>query len=509
MLADGRALLAELDELDRRNAQRHVIDLGRRVSGRDPARHMVIIGSVVHRWVTDPAFNRVMIFAPPRHGKSWYSSWFTPAYLMGQPAGPWGPHSVMHITHSQRFTHGLGRRIRNTLGSERWPWPDVRVLGDRSAALEWETSNGNVYNGFGMDGSPTGRPATHLILDDPIRGRKEAFSETLRDSRWEVLQYDVWSRLEGPQKQLWCLTRWHEDDPAGRVLPEGFEGRSGWYKDRETGDQWYVLSLPAIAEHENDPLGRRIGEWLWPEVHGPGTAIDAARRRGGYLWSSLYQQRPSPEEGLFFRADTFRYFNPTEIDTKALTIYGASDYAATAEAGDNDPDWTVHMIFGVDRAWNIYVLDMWRGRTTTDVWAQEFLNLCKAWRPTIWAEETQQIEKSVGPFLLRMMLEQGVHVARRQFTSSTSKEARAQAALGMAEMGRIHLPRGVPWLSTFEQELKQFPAGRHDDQVDTLSLFCRMLAMLIRKPAPQKDTAPPPDSLEALYALHEVEEQEI
>ena len=339
------------------------------------------------------------------------------------------------------------------------PW-SVGIMGDRKAATEWELTNGTEYNAFGMDGSTAGKPADYLIVDDPLKGRKEAFSETTRETRWEICQFDLWSRLEGPQKQLWLLTRWHMDDPSGRILGDDFDGRTGWYKDIETGEWWYVLSLPAISEHENDPLGRKIGDWLWPEEHGDGKAIDALRKRGGYLWSALYQQRPAPDDGLFFSSDTFKYYDPTEVNLKDLTIYGASDYAVSEEAGKTDPDYTVHLVVGVDRQYNVYLLDLWRERKTSDVWVDQFIKMARQWKPVMWAEEQGQIIKGVGPFLQREMMAKKVICARRQFTSATSKEQRAQIALGLMEMGRIFIPRGAPWRAVLEKELKQFPRGQ-------------------------------------------------
>jgi len=504
MALDQIALHARLAEMERLDAQKHILSFGRRMTGLTPARHHIIIGKAIMQWIDSPTLDRMMIFAPPRHGKSWYCSRLAPSFLVGYKPGA----RMMHVTHSGRLSNAFGRSCRNMIGNQRFPWDDIRVLGDRKAAFEWETSNGCEYNAFGMDGATAGKPADYLFVDDPIKGRKEAFSEVARDSRWETIQYDLWSRLEGPQKQLWLLTRWNMDDPSGRVLGEDFDGKSGWYSDIETGERWYVLSLPAICEHSNDPMGREIGEWLWPEEHGDGKAIDAARKRGGYRWHSLYQQRPAPESGLFFDATNIQYYETTEIDVSELTIYGASDYAVTEEAGKNDPDYTVHAVFGIDREYNIYVLDMWRDRKTSDVWIDAFFEMLEKWKPVTWAEEGGQIIKSLDPFIKRTMLQKKKFYHRQQFTSHTSKEARAQMLLAMIQQKKLYLPRGLVWADLFIKELKQFPAGKHDDMVDTASLFCRLLAQLMVKKEKEKDTGPPPGSLESLYAAHEALEME-
>ncbi len=491
--AEDRAYYALLDEKLKREARDSVLGLGQRLTGFDPAAHHVVMAEAIERWLDlDSGLDRLAIFAPPRHAKSFYASWFTPMTILGRHSDA----NVMHITHSQKFADKMGRRIRNSINDDRKnPWDDMRISSDRSARAEWSTTTGGEYNAFGLDGSPTGNPAEWLLVDDPLKGRKEAFSATERESRWETILSDIWSRLEGPQKQLWLLTRWHEDDPMGRILPEGFDGRSGWYQDRETGSWWYILSLPAVSEHDNDPLGRAVGDWLWPEAHNDSGAIGEARRRankGGrqasLIWNSLYQQRPSPAEGLFFDVSQVKYYDPIKTLTsdfmRTLTIYGASDYAVTEKdlLAKNEPDYTVHMVFGVDPDWNVYLLALWRGRQNSRKWVDIFLKLVDHWRPVQWAEEDGQIIKSIGPFLKQQQREEsakGKHVSvhRKQYVSSVDKVQRAQSIAGVVEMGRLHVPMPgvVKWVEPLIREMKTFPGGNFDDQCDTLSLFGRHL----------------------------------
>ncbi len=305
-------------------------------------------------------------------------------------------------------------------------------------------------------------------------------------------------------------TRWHEDDPAGRILPENFDGRTGWYRDRETGEKWFVLSIPAMAEHENDPVGRKPGEWLWESQWGD-KAWGGIKKRGGYIWSALYQQRPSPAEGLMFQDEHIRRYSPGRVDLTQMQVYGASDYAVSTEAGSPDPDYTVHMIWGVDPDWNIYLLDMWRGRATSDVWIREWIRLVKKWKPLRWGEEQGQIIKSVGPFLANMASVERAFTDRVQLTSTTSKEMRAQSLLGMASMGKMYLPKRdeIPayflnHLDAFEKELKQFPTGRHDDTVDTATLFARLLDRIVEGKKPSsKGVSPHGETLGELFSRHE------
>jgi phage terminase large subunit-like protein len=301
-------------------------------------------------------------------------------------------------------------------------------------------------------------------------------------------------------------TRWHMDDPAGRILPEDFDGRTGWYRDRETGEKWYVLSLPAIAEHENDPVGRKPGEWLWPESFGE-KQLGGVRRRGGWMWSALFQQRPSPEEGLLFTQDHLNRYDPGKLDLTRLQVYGASDYATKEkETQKDDPDWTVHLVWGVDSEWNIYMLDAWRGRTEPDQWIGQWVRLVKKWKPLAWGEEQGQIIRSVGPFLRTMARQHQAFTQRIQLTSSLDKVQRAQPLLGMASMGHLFLPDRdkcgkamLEFLDVFEKELLQFPTGRKDDTVDAATLFARMLDQIIAGQAPRKERSPHGDTLDDLW----------
>jgi predicted phage terminase large subunit-like protein len=392
----------------------------------------------------------------------------------------------MSVAHTERYAKKIGGNVRKYLRLPQWPFDDVTISQDSSAKDAFTTPQGGEYNAFGMfGGNQHGNPAEWLFMDDIVKGRKIALSPHMREEAWETYKADLSSRLEGRSKQLLVFTRWHMDDPAGRILPEDFDGKTGWYRDRETGEKWFVLSIPAVAEHEEDAMGRARGEWIWPgridEAKRGGT-----RKRGGWIWSALYQQRPSPEEGLMFNKEHIQRYNPAELDMTRMQIYGSSDYATTSEAGAPDPDYTVHMIWAVDPEFNVYLLDMWRARTESDKWVDAFIDLCRKWRPLRWGEEAGQIIKSVGPFLMMRMQQEGIFVNRVQLTSSVNKEQRAHSLLGMAAMGKFYLPMRhlirkdfLENLDAFEKELLQFPTGKHDDTVDTATLFARMLNRII------------------------------
>ena len=502
-------------KLDRQIARESFLHYYMRMTGFMPEKHHRLICKLLQRQEDDftdskgRRLDNTMIFMPPRMAKSTLCTQLFPSWIIGRHPKT----QIMSGVHTQKYANKTGKLVRNHLRNRAYPF-ETELSPDSQAKDQWATTAGGEYNGFGlMGGSTHGNPAEWLITDDLIKGRKMALSEHMREEAWETYKLDLLTRLQGRAKQIMVTTRWSEDDVAGRILPEGFDGSSGWYQDRETGEWWYVLSLPAKAEHERDPLGRKPGEYLVDFETKKGDRFwekfeqrwKSAERRGGYMWSALHQQRPAPEEGLLFQAEHIQYFNLGDLNLDEITVYITSDYAVTAEAGSPDPDYTVHTVWGIDHEWNIYMLDMWRGRTLSDEWVKQWIRLCKLWKPLIAGEEQGQIIKGVGPFLTQQMRDEQVFVHRKQYPSVTSKEARAQPLLGMASMGKLWLQRGHPMTDLFRAELLTFPAGRHDDMVDTATLMARMLGDILAG-TERKKTSPQGETLIELFLRHEKED---
>jgi len=176
-----------------------------------------------------------------------------------------------------------------------------------------------------------------------------------------------------------------------------------------------------------------------------------------------------------------------------MRIYGASDYAVTADGGD----YTVHAVIGIDPHDNIYILDVWRQQTDSNVWIDVFCDLVIKHKPLNWAEEQGQILKSIGPFIERRMLERKAYCAREQFTVVADKPTRARSFQARMAMGKVYFPVNAPWLADLENEMFSFPAGGDDDQVDALVLVGRMLDAMIAGTVPE---TPEPDTLKDYYS---------
>lgn len=450
----------------------------------EPARHHRLINDRLEA-VARGEISRLIILAPPGTAKSSYASVLFPTWYLGRRPGA----NLIAVSYNSDLAKTFGRRCRQIVRSPEYAEVfGVGLTGDNQAVDDWSLTNGASYMAGGILSGITGHRADCIIIDDPVKGREDADSETIRDKTWEAYKSDLRTRLKPKGAIVLILTRWHEDDVAGRILPEDYDGASGNILARD-GETWHVLSLQAECERADDPLGRRPGEWMWTDWFSADHWRQEKLSQGARNWAALYQQRPAPEEGDYFRREWFRWYDQAPA-LASMRIYGASDYATKADGGD----WTVHIVVGVDPLDNIYVLDLWRAQADSSVWVEQFLNLCEAWHPLEWAEEGGQIRNSVGPFLDKRMREARIYCYRTQWPSVADKPARAQAIRGRAAMGKVYLPRGAGWAEKFLTELLTFPAGTFDDQVDAFGLIGRILNRM-SKGKDVKPLAPVADGL--------------
>lgn len=395
---------------------------------------------------------RLIVSMPPRHGKSLLVSHLFPAWYLGRNPGK----QFISAAYNAEKAGDYGQAARNVVGSGEYGklFPSGGLAEDSRAAGRWLTKEGGVYVAAGVGTAVTGRGAHVFSIDDPVKDRADAESETVRNGVWDWFRSTAYTRLEPNGSIILTSTRWHEDDPAGRILTEATE-------------DWEVINFPALAKAE-DPLGREEGEALWPERF-PKEVLETIRGViGPREWSALYQQEPTPESGEYFKRDWIKFYDKLPDE---LTYWGASDYAVTANGGD----YTVHGVAGVDALMNLYLIDWWRQRTDTEQWVRQFLIMSQRWKTAVWAEEKGQIVKSLEPFIERMSRDMRIFPVREQFPSVRDKGSRARSIQGRFSMGKVFLPRNAGWSADLMAELLSFPAGKYDDQVDVLSLFGRML----------------------------------
>lgn len=334
---------------------------------------------------------------------------------------------------------------------------------------------------------------TYEIALDPIESIAEAGREDVFDIEVAETENFIANGLVSHN------TRWHQDDLAGGLLPKGWDGESGLMRGQD-GQDWMVVSLPAIADRPDDPLGRKIGEPLWPEWFS-GDHFERYRSNAR-TWSSLFQQKPTPDDGDYFRREMFRWF---ENRPKQLRIYGASDFAVT----DGGGDYTVHGVFGVDPTGAIYVLDWWRGQTSPDIWIDELLSMADRWQTVKWFGEAGPIRRSIEPYLRKRMQERGKYISLEWLASVSDKPTRARSIQGRIAQGMVYFPSGKPWAQDVLSQCLRFPNTDDDDDVDVLSLIGRGIdGMMNAKPEAQKrKPAPQPGSIEWVLQNSKEEKQ--
>ena len=203
------------------------------------------------------------------------------------------------------------------------------------------------------------------------------------------------------------------------------------------------------------------------------------------MWAVLFQQKPAPEDGDYFKAEWIRPYDVAP-DPETMRIYGASDFAVTADAGD----WTVHSVIGVDPEGKPHLVDLWRKQASSKVWVEAFCDLVKKWKPMGWAFEKGQIASGVGPFLERRQRERQAHVAKSSFPTRGDKAVRAQSFRGYIASHGLHVALRAPWYATLRTEMLSFPAGRHDDIVDALGLVGQLLDRMLSGEKPQVPEPP-------------------
>ena len=405
----------------------------------------------VERGETD----RLMITVPPRHGKTALSSILYPAWRMGRTPRM----EIIAASYGAELAEGaIGRHLRNLMQG-----PEHREVFGEQAAIDptaaavglWFTKAGGVYRAAGVGGGITGFGAQLLLIDDPVKGWKAAESPREQRTTYDWYVGDAYTRLmpdEAGRAQgaiVLVGTRWHERDLIGQLLVDEEKGE---------GDSWTKIYFPALP---NPP---------WPQRYGKEFMERMKRVQPPRTWNALYMGNPTPEEGSYFKRDWMRRYDVVP-EIGRMRIYGASDYAVRHGEGD----YTVHIVVGVDQHDQIYILDFWREQAGPEEWVESLLDMAKNWKPLIWAEESGQMEKGIGPYLRRRMRERRVYFARQGFSSMADKPTRARAIQARMSMKFVHWPNNVGWWPEVLNEFMKFPLGTNDDVVDTMSLIGRML----------------------------------
>ena len=410
---------------------------------------------------------RLMIFMPPRHGKSELTSRRLPSLLHGLYPND----EIIGASYNNDLAGDMTVDIQRILERKEFKdiFPEVRITPDGSKTSYtrsrneheiipyqdpedklWKMFQGS-YKSSGVGGSFTGRGANWILLDDLIKNREDADSFAYREKLWKWYQSTIRSRLEGEGSILLTMTRWHDDDIAGRLLALA--------ESDPDADQWTVLTLPAICENFDNPEDpRMIGEPLWPSKFDEKALSATKASSGSREWSALYQQSPMTDGGNIVKEEWIKYY--TELPKRFDSIIQSWDFATKDKATS---DFTVGQVWGrigVDK----YLIASKRGRFDFPTACQKLLDLT-AENPK--AHKKLVESKANGPAVVQTLKSKVTGLV--EVEPRGDKTARLHAVSPEFESGKVFIPspEWQPWVKEFVRELLMFPNGSNDDQVDT------------------------------------------
>lgn len=474
----GRCLLCALPSLDRAAAQEEpTIDQGRALLNRLRARararardrfeyfikqhqpshwpiprHLRPVVDLWQRTATERVF--AVIEMPPRHGKT----------VCAMSALAWhlyrDPRKVSaYATYEQMLSRTKSRAMRQIALDA-----GVELADDMANLDEWRTTAGGGVLATAVRGPLTGKGIDGvMVVDDSIKNREEANSDTIKEHIWEWFTDVVFSRLEnqpGDRKASVVVmhTRWSEDDLIGRLLERTNHGIC-----------FERIRLPAIAE-DDDPLGRQPGEPLWPERFSL-AELEQIRslQCSGYSWASLYQQSPAPLEGGLFKREWFkRRVERADLPKLDQVVMSLDANAKKTEAGSR----AALVAIGAGRGPERYVLDAWAARPNL----RELCNAVREMRARLidaGLKPTKLLveDKALGPAVIMELTEElrALNIPIAEVTPGDDKMSRAHAVVPVCEAGNVALIKGATWVDELVHELCVFPNGATDDFVDSFS----------------------------------------
>ena len=412
---------------------------------------------------------KLIIELPPRSGKTFMATQVAPAWMLSKhPDWP-----VIVSSYSGTLATSWTRQIRRwveegKLGSA------VTIPYDSRAASQWDTEQGGRMIARSVREGVTGEGAKVLVIDDPHKDFADAHSKVSRDQVWNWWLSVGSTRLHPPSLVIVIMTRWHSDDLVGRLLSDQYPGDPA---------DWEVIRLPAIAE-ENDQLGRTEGQPLYSplidetEQQAIHRWADVKQSSGSYVWSALYQQRPAPATGGIFNIEDFRYWttDPKLATQENVTLWDPSkatggkwiDSWDLAFTGDTTSDYVVGQRW-TRQGPNRYLVDQRRGKWEFTQQIRQF----KQWtqpEPINDRIGYRLVEKAANGAALINTLQQDI-AGIKPVKPTGSKQERAIAVTPEIESGHVYLPHPSQhsWVQDLIDELRDFPTGSHDDQIDALS----------------------------------------
>lgn len=424
-------------------------------------------------------FKNLMISCPARNGKSEIVSRRLPAYVLGKNPDA----RIIACSYSSDLASSLNRDVQKIIETEEYAavFPETRLNSSnmrkvaqgsflRNSDVFEIVGHEGVYRSAGVGGGITGlgfNEAGIGIIDDPIKNREEAESETIRNKIWDWYESTFYTRREGNAPMLLTCTRWHEDDLAGRLLRKA--------KEDPKADQWEVITLPALSEDTRAEYDVRkaVNLPLWPEKYSLETLEKIKATVSAYTWLSMFQQRPAAAQGLIFRRENFLYFDDEgpvfklykdgdikQVYRRDCVIFQTCDPAGTTKTKS---DFFVLATWAFTKEGDLLLIDVFKTRIEGPDHVKFIKNQYNLYKPLCIGFESVGIGKTTYQKLERL----GFNVVDLQ--PDKDKYTRAMSAAVRVGERRVYFKRFAHWLNDFEEELLHFPTVKHDDQTDNLS----------------------------------------
>lgn len=422
---------------------------------------------------------RMMLFVPPRHGKSMTVSQHFSAWAHGK----YPELEFIQASYAETLQTDFSKKIQEMVMDPEYQllFPGVTIPKNHQAVVRWHLAldgklTGGGHLAAGVGGPLTGRGAHVALIDDPIKNAEEADSEVTRNSNFSWYSSTLRTRLAPGGGILIVQTRWHDDDLSGRLLHQMGEAEkemkiSGvWPED---ADHWNVISYPAIATH--DERYRKQGQALHPERFTLKMLQNTKRALEPRHWSALYQQNPIAEEGQYFTREMLRVYQQRHRPPLAqMDIYCAGDLAISkAETAD----WTVFVVAGLDKDDNIYILDVRRGRMDTDEIVNAIFDIHKTWKPIRFGIEKDKVLQAIGSQINKRVTKEREYslIIEPLDVGGRDKRLRARPIQGRMKQGKVLAPAEALWLEQWQNEYLRFDNGVNDDCVDAGAWLGQML----------------------------------
>lgn len=388
---------------------------------------------------------------PVQHGKSVFLTQSLPSYYIGKNPTK----KSIIISYGDDLARSFGRKNREKINEFGNGLFGIKFSKEQDTDLEIAEYKGSIIS-RGVLAGITGQSADLILVDDPIKNRAEAESETYRNRIYDEFLSSIYTRLSAKGKIIIIMTRWHIDDLIGRIM-------------NEMSDKAVYYNIPLEAE-ENDILGRKVGEALFPEIGKNEDWVASTKKvyisqEGQRAWLSLYQGQPVAIEGNLIKREYFRFYSvlPSKFDEMLQS------WDMTFK-DSNGSDFVVGTVWG-RKGPNKYLIDLVRARMDF-VGSMSAVMEMSARYPEAYIKLIE--DKANGTAIINVLSQKIEGIM--PITPKESKLARLQAILPMLEAGNVYLPANAVWVEEFINECLQFPNGKNDDQVDSMSqALARML----------------------------------